>query len=213
MQIVAQLEHSLGKERERLQAMMAHLHLTKDSAKSQESGNGNNLTGNSGHIRKPLMLMERNERSQSEGPPSHPISPPIPNLDMSRPKSPPLKMRPPPVPPMTGPPPGSLAAMQQAVSAAAAVAGGFGHLPSFNSHGNIGLPPTPLSALTAAARGSAAAAAAAAAAAGLTHPPTSMANHIRRRMAEKAPPLPMSNGLPYMFDRAGLDIAQGNLEI
>ena len=77
------------------------------------------------------------------------------------------------------------------------------------SHGNIGLPPTPLSALTAAARGSAAAAAAAAAAAGLTHPPTSMANHIRRRMAEKAPPLPMSNGLPYMFDRAGLDIAQG----
>ena len=30
MQIVAQLEHSLGKERERLQAMMAHLHLTKE---------------------------------------------------------------------------------------------------------------------------------------------------------------------------------------
>ena len=108
-----------------------------------------------------------------------------------------------------GPPPGSLAAMQQAVSAAAAAAGGFGHLPNFNNQCNIGLPPTPLSALTAAARGSAAAAAAAAAAAGLTHPPTSMANHIRRRMAEKAPPLPMSNGLPYMFDRAGLDIAQG----
>ena len=122
-------------------------------------------------------------------------------------------MIPPPVPPMSGPPPGSLAAMQQAVSAAAAAAGGFGHLPNFNSHGNIGLPPTPLSALTAAARGSAAAAAAAAAAAGLTHPPTSMANHIRRRMTEKAPPLPMSNGLPYMFDRAGLDIAQGKIFI
>ena len=30
-------------------------------------------------------------------------------------------------------------------------------------------------------------------------------------MAEKAPPLPMSNGLPYMFDRAGLDIAQGEI--
>ena len=101
--------------------------------------------------------------------------------------------------------------MQQAVSAAAAAAGGFGHLPNFNNQCNIGLPPTPLSALTAAARGSAAAAAAAAAAAGLTHPPTSMANHIRRRMAEKAPPLPMSNGLPYMFDRAGLDIAQGEI--
>ena len=202
MQIVAQLEHSLSKERERLQAMMAHLHLTKDSAKSASK------TPN-------LINPDRNnqiERSQSEGPPSHSVSPPVSNNENNlRPKSPPLKMRPPPVPPMTGPPPGSLAAMQQAVSAAAAAAGGFGHLPNFNSHGNIGLPPTPLSALTAAARGSAAAAAAAAAAAGLTHPPSSMANHIRRRMTEKAPPLPMSNGLPYMFDRAGLDIAQGKV--
>ena len=198
MQIVAQLEHSLSKERERLQAMMAHLHLTKDNAKSAP--------------KTPNLIMnnDRNERSQSEGPPSHSVSPPVSTCENNlRPKSPPLKMRPPPVPPMSGPPPGSLAAMQQAVSAAAAAAGGFGHLPNFNSHGNIGLPPTPLTALTAAARGSAAAAAAAAAAAGLTHPPTSMANHIRRRMAEKAPPLPMSNGLPYMFDRAGLDIAQG----
>ena len=210
MQIVAQLEHSLSKERERLQAMMAHLHLTKDSNKKSEA----DLPTPPGNpMRKPSMLMDRNERSQSEGPMSHPaISPPISAIENnSRPKTPPLKMRPPPVPPMTGPPPGSLAAMQQAVSAAAAAAGGFGHLPNFNSHGNIGLPPTPLSALTAAARGSAAAAAAAAAAAGLTHPPSSMANHIRRRMTEKAPPLPMSNGLPYMFDRAGLDIAQGKV--
>ena len=201
MQIVAQLEHSLSKERERLQAMMAHLHLTKDSAKSAS--------------KTPNLIIDRNiERSQSEGPPSHSVSPPVSTCENNlRPKSPPLKMRPPPVPPMAGPPPGSLAAMQQAVSAAAAAAGGFGHLPNFNSHGNIGLPPTPLSALTAAARGSAAAAAAAAAAAGLTHPPSSMANHIRRRMTEKAPPLPMSNGLPYMFDRAGLDIAQGMLDI
>ena len=202
MQIVAQLEHSLSKERERLQAMMAHLHLTKDNAKSA--------------TKTPIInnADQRNERSQSEGPPSHSVSPPVSTCENNlRPKSPPLKMRPPPVPPMSGPPPGSLAAMQQAVSAAAAAAGGFGHLPNFNSHGNIGLPPTPLSALTAAARGSAAAAAAAAAAAGLTHPPTSMANHIRRRMTEKAPPLPMSNGLPYMFDRAGLDIAQGKILI
>ena len=197
MQIVAQLEHSLSKERERLQAMMAHLHMTKDGSKADS-------------VLRSKPILDRNERSQSEGPPSHPISPPVSSVD--RPKSPsPLKMRPPPVPPLTGSggPPGTLAAMQQAVSAAAAAAGGFGHLPNFSSHANIGLPPTPLSALTAAARGSAAAAAAAAAAAGLTHPPTSMANHIRRRMAEKAPPLPMSNGLPYMFDRAGLDIAQG----
>jgi len=182
--------------------------LTKDSNTKSEA-NPAALGGN--QMRKPTLLMDRNERSQSEGPPSQTaMSPPISTLDNnSRPKTPPLKMRPPPVPPpMSGPPPGSLAAMQQAVSVAAAAAGGFGHLPNFNNQCNIGLPPTPLSALTAAARGSAAAAAAAAAAAGLTHPPTSMANHIRRRMAEKAPPLPMSNGLPYMFDRAGLDIAQ-----
>ena len=118
-------------------------------------------------------------------------------------------MRPPPVPPMaSGPPPGSLAAMQQAVSAAAAVAGGFPHLPGLAGHAGMGLPGTPLSALHAAARGQAVAAAAAA---GLTHPPTSMANHMRRRMVDKVPPIPMSNGLPYMFDRAGLDIAQGKL--
>ena len=116
-------------------------------------------------------------------------------------------MRPPPVPPLSaGPPPGSLAAMQQAVSAAAAVAGGFGHLPSLTGHAGMGLPGTPLSALHAAARGQAVAAATAA---GLTHPPTSIANHMRRRMVDKVPPIPMSNGLPYMFDRAGLDIAQG----
>ena len=101
MQIVAQLEHSLSKERERLQAMMAHLHLTKDSAKSASK------TPN-------LINPDRNnqiERSQSEGPPSHSVSPPVSNNENNlRPKSPPLKMRPPPVPPMTGPPPGSLAA-------------------------------------------------------------------------------------------------------
>lgn len=111
-------------------------------------------------------------------------------------------------PAMSGPPPpGSLAAMQQAVSAAAAAAGGFGHLPSLAGHPSMaGLPGTPLSALHAAARGQAVAAAAAA---GLTHPPTSISNHMRRRMVDKVPPIPMSNGLPYMFDRAGLDIAQG----
>ena len=121
MQIVAQLEHSLSKERERLQAMMAHLHLTKDNAKNAP--------------KTPNLIMnnDRNERSQSEGPPA--VSPPpITSVD-SRVKSLPLKMRPPPVPPLSGagaPPPGSLAAMQQAVSAAAAAAGGFGHLPNFN---------------------------------------------------------------------------------
>ncbi len=127
-------------------------------------------------------------------------------------------MRPPPVPPippLTGPPPGSLAAMQQAVAAAAAASGGAGgpgfpHLPGLAGHGvgGLGLPPSPLSALTAAARGSAAAAAAAAAAAGLPPPPTSLGTPMRRRMIDKAP-IPMTNGLPYMFDRAGLDIAQG----
>ena len=98
MQIVAQLEHSLSKERERLQAMMAHLHLTKDSNKKSEA----DLPTPPGNpMRKPSMLMDRNERSQSEGPPSHPpMSPPVSNLDNnSRPKTPPLKMRPPPVPP------------------------------------------------------------------------------------------------------------------
>ena len=133
MQIVTQLEHSLSKERERLQAMMAHLHLTKESNTKSEA---NNAVPGGNQLRKPtLSLMDRNERSQSEGPPSHPpISPPISNIDSNtRPKTPPLKMRPPPVPPpMSGPPPGSLAAMQQAVSAAAAAAGGFGHLPNFN---------------------------------------------------------------------------------
>ena len=73
MQIVAQLEHSLGKERERLQAMMAHLHLTKE-AKTETH-------------RKPPSLIERNERSQSEGPPSHSISPPpVSTIDTNRPK-------------------------------------------------------------------------------------------------------------------------------
>ena len=98
MQIVAQLEHSLSKERERLQAMMAHLHLTKDSNTKSEA----NSVGSGGNqMRKPSLMMDRNERSQSEGPPSHPpMSPPVSNLDNnSRPKTPPLKMRPPPVPP------------------------------------------------------------------------------------------------------------------
>ena len=126
MQIVAQLEHSLSKERERLQAMMAHLHLTKDNTLKEGAA------GATSPLRSKSML-DRNERSQSEGPPA--VSPPpITSVD-SRVKSPPLKMRPPPVPPLSGagaPPPGSLAAMQQAVSAAAAAAGGFGHLPNFN---------------------------------------------------------------------------------
>ena len=99
MQIVTQLEHSLSKERERLQAMMAHLHLTKESNTKSEA---NNAVPGGNQLRKPtLSLMDRNERSQSEGPPSHPpISPPISNIDSNtRPKTPPLKMRPPPVPP------------------------------------------------------------------------------------------------------------------
>ena len=98
MQIVAQLEHSLSKERERLQAMMAHLHLTKDSNTKSEA-NPAALGGN--QMRKPTLLMDRNERSQSEGPPSQTaMSPPISTLENnSRPKTPPLKMRPPPVPP------------------------------------------------------------------------------------------------------------------
>ena len=74
MQIVAQLEHSLSKERERLQAMMAHLHLTKEANAKSEAH------------RKP-SLNDRNERSQSEGPPSHSLSPPpVSSVDTSRPK-------------------------------------------------------------------------------------------------------------------------------
>ena len=98
MQIVAQLEHSLSKERERLQAMMAHLHLTKDSNTKSEA---NPAAAGGNQMRKPTLLMDRNERSQSEGPPSHPpMSPPVSTIDNnSRPKTPPLKMRPPPVPP------------------------------------------------------------------------------------------------------------------
>jgi hypothetical protein len=69
MQIVAQLEHSLGKERERLQSMMAHLHLTKDAnMKSEVQQFRKQTTPGMG------SMMDRNERSQSEGPPSH--SPP-----------------------------------------------------------------------------------------------------------------------------------------
>ena len=74
MQIVAQLEHSLSKERERLQAMMAHLHLTKEANAKSEAH------------RKP-SLNDRNERSQSEGPPSHSLSPPpVSSVDTNRPK-------------------------------------------------------------------------------------------------------------------------------
>ena len=79
MQIVAQLEHSLGKERDRLQAMMAHLHLTKEA----------NSKSNESQHRKPSSILDRNnERSQSEGPPSHSISPPPPvsSMDTTRPK-------------------------------------------------------------------------------------------------------------------------------
>ena len=79
MQIVAQLEHSLGKERDRLQAMMAHLHLTKEA----------NSKSNESQQRKPSSILDRNnERSQSEGPPSHSISPPPPvsSMDTTRPK-------------------------------------------------------------------------------------------------------------------------------
>ena len=82
MQIVAQLEHSLGKERDRLQAMMAHLHLTKEA-------NSNKNSNVESQHRKPSSILDRNnERSQSEGPPSHSISPPPPvsSMDTTRPK-------------------------------------------------------------------------------------------------------------------------------
>ena len=126
---------------------------------------------------------------------------------------------------------------------------GFGHLPAFNAAGlptSMGIHPTPLSALTAAARSP-------------SMPPALQGpggpgglggGPLRRRISDKSGgPLPISNGMkkpreelnffqthnfslslkiliqnyiidksvlgllvagiPYMFDRAGLDIAQG----
>ena len=93
MQIVAQLEHSLSKEKERLQAMMAHLHLTKD-ANANKANNNNNGGGCEAGVGGPPPMLPRSprsiggsklssmldarmqERSHSEGPPpSHSESP------------------------------------------------------------------------------------------------------------------------------------------
>ncbi len=99
MQIVAQLEHSLSKERERLQAMMAHLHLTKDAAGNKTNNNNNGLEGGGpmparsprtslggGSKLSNILDSVRNERSQSEGPPSHHSESPQPLMDINRPK-------------------------------------------------------------------------------------------------------------------------------
>ncbi len=87
MQIVAQLEHSLSKEKERLQAMMAHLHLTKDANNKAANNNGGcDGTGTGSPALPPRSprpltgsklsgLLDNRERSHSEGPPSHSESP------------------------------------------------------------------------------------------------------------------------------------------
>ncbi|XP_059091213.1 forkhead box protein P1-like isoform X7 [Tigriopus californicus] len=66
-----------------------------------------------------------------------------------------------------------------------------------NNH--MGIHPTPLSALTAAARNPTMP--------GLQPPMSTMGGPIRRRLSDKIH-LPVPNGLPYMLDRTGLDIAQ-----
>ncbi len=183
MQIVSQLELQLQKERERLQAMMAHLHLTKEA----------DLKNAAAAAAAAAAQQERDRSSKGDHGGSTPS--PVPSADRAK-SPPPAKM------PKHAPGPPGLTAIPGALH-------GFGgHLPPFpgalgaggnaGSGGNGGVHPTPLSALTAAARsapgGGNGAGAAVGSPGGLPPPPpASMGGPIRRRISDKAP-LPMTNG-------------------
>ncbi|XP_035713206.1 forkhead box protein P1 isoform X5 [Folsomia candida] len=160
MQVVSQLELQLAKERDRLQAMMQHLHMNK-----QHNLNNNSLSGGPGGMcpdspKNPSSLPNEHSQSCQGGVNGNPNS-------------------------LCGPlQPGN---------------GAMGKL-SLNPNMLIpGLSPTGLAAAAAVASGRSP---------GMLQPPNpNMTGAIRRRVSDKAS-LPLSGGLPYLLERAGLDVQQ-----
>ncbi|XP_076679432.1 forkhead box transcription factor P isoform X24 [Andrena cerasifolii] len=162
MQVVSQLEIQLQKERDRLTAMMHHLHVAKQMASPEPPKSSESSTGSS-----------------------------IPKLNLSTA----LMNQPPPNFGVSQVSPVSMSALVSAVRSPAGgqlppSAGGAPMPPIPNMSNMSGMPPLPNM------PGSMPTMA--------TMP--SMAGPIRRRISDKS--LSLSGGLPYMLERAGLDVQQ-----
>ncbi|XP_051168088.1 forkhead box protein P1 isoform X3 [Leptopilina boulardi] len=156
MQVVSQLEIQLQKERDRLTAMMHHLHVAKQMASPEPPKSSESSTSSS------LPKLSLSSALMSQPPPNFGVS------QVS---------------------PVSMSALVSAVRSPG------GQLPP--SAGGTPLPPIPnMSTMT-----------------GMPPMPnmpgsmTSMAGPIRRRISDKSA-LSLTGGLPYMLERAGLDVQQ-----
>ncbi|XP_043513783.1 forkhead box protein P1 isoform X5 [Frieseomelitta varia] len=163
MQVVSQLEIQLQKERDRLTAMMHHLHVAKQMASPEPPKSSESSTGSS-----------------------------IPKLNLSTA----LMNQPPPNFGVSQVSPVSMSALVSAVRSPAGgqlppSAGGAPMPPIPNMSNMSGMPPLPNM------PGS------------MSTMPTmpSMAGPIRRRISDKSA-LSLAGGLPYMLERAGLDVQQ-----
>ncbi|XP_024221740.2 forkhead box protein P1 isoform X5 [Bombus impatiens] len=163
MQVVSQLEIQLQKERDRLTAMMHHLHVAKQMASPEPPKSSESSTGSS-----------------------------IPKLNLSTA----LMSQPPPNFGVSQVSPVSMSALVSAVRSPAGgqlppSAGGAPMPPIPNMSNMSGMPPLPNM------PGS------------MPTMPTmpSMAGPIRRRISDKSA-LSLAGGLPYMLERAGLDVQQ-----
>ncbi|CAB4057736.1 Forkhead box protein P1-B,Forkhead box protein P4,Forkhead box protein P2,Forkhead box protein P1 [Lepeophtheirus salmonis] len=189
MQIVSQLELQLQKERERLQAMMAHLHLSKEvDLKSHNHGVNNSVNNGHNNCVSNISGSVNSLSSKSGPPPSSAVAlnnGKRENQSKTPPKSSNTKSS------------SSSSSNNNPNSLSAAFPSG--PYPSLSLRDGVSHP-NPLSALSVAARSPSLPTSAV-----TSMTANSISGPIRRRISDKAP-IPMN--MPYMLDRAGLDIAQ-----
>ncbi|CAG7830633.1 unnamed protein product [Allacma fusca] len=172
MQVVSQLELQLAKERDRLQAMMQHLHMNK-----QQNMSANNVANN----------LHRRSESPKNRPQS--VNDHVHNQNCH------------------GVPVSSSGGNPLCGGAVVTPTGGNGPLSKLALNPNLLMPGLSPSGLVSAAA-AAAAAVASGRSPGILQPPTpTLSGSIRRRISDKAS-LPLSGGLPYLLERAGLDVQQ-----
>ncbi|XP_014474344.1 PREDICTED: forkhead box protein P1 isoform X8 [Dinoponera quadriceps] len=158
MQVVSQLEIQLQKERDRLGAMMHHLHMAKQMASPEPPKSSESSTGSS------LPKLNFSTALMSQPPPNFAVSQVSP-VSMSALVS---------------------AVRSPAVSGQLPPSAGGAPMPPLPTIPNMsGLPPMP----------------------NMPGSMPSMAGPIRRRISDKSA-LSLAGGLPYMLERAGLDVQQ-----
>nr|XP_040579400.1 forkhead box protein P2-like isoform X3 [Lepeophtheirus salmonis] len=206
MQIVSQLELQLQKERERLQAMMAHLHLSKEvDLKSHNHGVNNSVNNGHNNCVSNISGSVNSLSSKSGPPPSSAAALNNGSLVISsggghnESRSTPERENQSKTPPKSSNTKSSSSSSSNNNPNSLSAAFPSGPYPSLSLRDGVSHP-NPLSALSVAARSPSLPTSAV-----TSMTANSISGPIRRRISDKAP-IPMN--MPYMLDRAGLDIAQ-----